>query len=188
MDVDCDGRDTKLMISYVVGDRTGVTGCAFMNDLASRLSVQLITDGHRPYLEAVEEAFGEDVDFAQLVKVFNEEIDRKEKVKRVISGNPVESEISTSIVERQNLNMRMGMRRFTRKTNAFSKRLENHFHMLSVYFLYYNFVRRHMSLETTPAVRAELVGEKREVEWIIDLVDERMPSPRRPKRYKKRGD
>ena len=181
-------RDSKLMISYVVGDRTGVTGCAFMNDLSSRLSgrVQLITDGHRPYLEAVEEAFGCDVDFAQLVKVFNEETDRKESVKRVISGNPVEADISTSIVERQNLNMRMGMRRFTRKTNAFSKKLENHFYMLSLYFVYYNFIREHLSLETTPAVKAGLCEGAKEMRWVVEMVDERQPKPNRPKKYRKR--
>ena len=181
-------RDTKLMISYVVGDRTGATGINFMSDLSARLSsrVQLTTDGHTPYLKSVEATFGADVDFAQLIKVFDPKRDKAENVKRVISGSPVDSDISTSHVERQNLNMRMGMRRFTRKTNAFSKKLENHFHMLSLYFLYYNFVRNHLSLGTTPAVMAGLADEKRNMSWIVDLVDARAPKPNRPKIYRKR--
>jgi len=125
-------RDTKLIIAYEVGDRSAVTAMEFIENLRGRLAnrVQLTTDGHKPYLEVVEGAFGDDIDFAQLVKIYDTETQQR---KRPVIGNPIESDISTSHVERQNLNMRMGMRRFTRLTNAFSKKLQNHIHMLSLY-------------------------------------------------------
>ncbi len=177
-------RDTKLIIAYEVGDRSAVTAMEFISNLRARLvtRVQLTTDGLRAYLEAVEGAFGDDIDFAQLVKIYDTETNQ---LKRVVIGNPVESDISTSHVERQNLNMRMGMRRFTRLTNAFSKKLENHIHMLSLYFLYYNFVRMHLTLETTPAVAAGLADEAYTMGWIVDLVDAHAPKPNRPKTYRK---
>ena len=178
-------RDTKLIVAYEVGDRSAVTAMEFIANLKARLAtrVQLTTDGLKAYLEAVEGAFGDDIDFAQLVKIYDKDTDQR---KRAVIGSPVESDISTSHVERQNLNMRMGMRRFTRLTNAFSKKLENHIHMLSLYFLYYNFVRRHLTLETTPAVAAGLADEKRNMSWIVDLVDAHAPKPNRPKTYRKR--
>jgi len=156
----------------------------FISNLRERLvtRVQLTTDGLKAYLEAVEGAFGDDIDFAQLVKVYDTEAHQR---RRVVIGNPAEDDISTSHVERQNLNMRMGMRRFTRLTNAFSKKLENHIHMLSLYFLYYNFVRTHLTLETTPAVAAGLADEAYTMGWIVDLVDAHAPKPNRPKTYRK---
>ena len=178
-------RDTKLIIAYEVGDRSAVTAMEFIGNLRTRLMtrVQLTTDGLKAYLEAVEDAFGDDIDFAQRVKIYDKDTNQR---KRAVIGNPVERDISTSHVERQNLNMRMGMRRFTRLTNAFSKKLENHIHMLSLYFVYYNFVRKHLSLGTTPAVAAGLAQRKRNMGWIIDLVDARAPKPNRPKTYRKR--
>ena len=176
-------RDTKLIVAYEVGDRSAVTAMEFIANLRPRLAtrVQLTTDGLKAYLEAVEGAFGDDIDFAQLVKIYDKDTNQR---KRAVIGNPVEGDISTSHVERQNLNMRMGMRRFTRLTNAFSKKLENHIHMLSLYFVYYNFVRRHMTLETTPAVAAGLAQRKRSMGWIVSLVDARAPKPNRPKTYR----
>lgn len=177
-------RDTKLIIAYEVGDRSAVTAMEFIANLRARLAtrVQLTTDGLKAYLEAVEGAFGDDIDFAQLVKIYDTET---HQLKRAVIGRPIERDISTSHVERQNLNMRMGMRRFTRLTNAFSKKLENHIHMLSLYFLYYNFVRMHLTLETTPAVAAGLADESYTMGWIVDLVDARAPKPNRPKTYRK---
>ena len=178
-------RDTKLIIAYEVGDRSAVTAMEFIANLRTRLAtrVQLTTDGLKAYLEAIEDAFGDDIDFAQLVKIYDKDTDQR---KRAVIGNPVERDISTSHVERQNLNMRMGMRRFTRLTNAFSKKLENHVHMLSLYFVYYNFVRKHLTLGTTPAVTAGLAQRKRHMGWIVGLVDARAPKPNRPKTYRKR--
>ena len=178
-------RDTKLIIAYEVGDRSSVTAIEFIANLRARLAnrVQLTTDGYKPYLEAVEAAFGDEIDFAPLIKIYDPETQTK---KRPVIGKPVKSDISTSHVERQNLNMRMGMRRFGRLTNAFSKKLENHIHMLSLYFVYYNFVRKHLALGTTPAVAANLANEIRDMAWIIRIVDAHTPKPNRPKTYQKR--
>ena len=142
-------RDTKLLIAYEVGDRSGATAREFIADLRNRLAnrVQLTTDGHRVYLEAVDNAFGIDVDFAQLIKIYGSEPGNTSDVryspgdcigieKRPVMGSPVEADISTSHVERQNLNMRMGMRRFTRLTNAFSKKMANHMAMVALYTTY----------------------------------------------------
>ena len=170
-------RDTKLLIAYEVGDRSGATAREFIADLRNRLAnrVQLTTDGHKVYLEAVDKAFGIDVDYAQLIKIYGNEPGNTTDVryspgecigieKRNVTGKPVQSDISTSHVERQNLNMRMGMRRFTRLTNAFSKKVANHMAMVALYTTHYNFVRIHKSLRMTPAMAAGLTTELRDFE------------------------
>lgn len=192
--------DSKMILAYEVGDRSGATAIEFMDDLRTRIAnrVQLTTDGHRAYLEAVEGAFGGDVDFAQLVKLYGDSVEGKRAErkyspaectgtkKRVVEGNPDLAAVSTSHVERQNLTMRMGMRRFTRLTNAFSKKLENHLHMLSLYFVHYNFVRIHKSLKVTPAMAAGVSDTLHDMEWIVGLIDARAPAPKKRGPYKKR--
>ena len=175
--------ENKLIVSFAVGARDAGAAYEFMQDLKGRLStrVQLSTDGHRPYLEAVGDAFGDQIDYAMLVKIYGEAPEKERRRysparcmgidKRVISGEPDPVHISTSHVERQNLSMRMGMRRFTRLTNAFSKKVENHLHMLSIYFVHYNFIRRHQTLKTTPAVKAGVAAKPRDLDWLVDLVD-----------------
>ena len=145
--------DSRLIISFTAGDRSIETASPFMRDLRRRVigRPQINTDGHPSYLEAIDEAFGLEIDYAQLIKVYGKAPKDEDKrysppqcieiSKHRVLGNPDMDEVSTSYVERQNLSMRMGMRRYTRLTNAFSKKLENHFHMLSIYFVYYNFVR-----------------------------------------------
>ena len=192
--------DSKLILSYEVGDRSGSTAIEFMDDLRSRLAnrVQLTTDGHKAYLEAVEGAFGGDVDYAQLIKLYGEPTGQKGHErkyspsectgtrKRRVEGNPDPKAVSTSYVERNNLTMRMGMRRFTRLTNAFSKKLENHLLMLSLYFVHYNFCRQHKSLGgVSPAMAAGVSKTLRDMEWIVSLIDARAVKPNRPATYKK---
>ncbi len=172
--------DTKLIPCWHVGLREAADGISFMEDLASRLTgrIQLSTDGHHGYLNAVETAFGANVDYGQAVKVFGPlESNRiearyspgkcKEVRKSVIKGSPDFDNISTSHVERQNLNIRMGMRRFTRLTNAFSKKMENHRRALALYFMFYNFCRIHTTLRVTPAMQA---GVSDRVWDMIDVV------------------
>jgi IS1 family transposase len=154
--------DTELIVSYTMGQRGAETAHQFMQDVASRLStrIQLTTDGHRVYAEAVEGAFGVDIDYAMLVKIYGASNDSPESRYSpatcigcrtgVLSGNPDPDYISTSFVERQNLSMRMGMRRFTRLTNGFSKKLENHGRMVALYFMHYNFCRVHRTLRSRP--------------------------------------
>ena len=192
--------ETKMILAYEVGDRSGATAMEFMDDLRARIvnRVQLTTDGHKAYLEAVEGAFGGDVDYAQLIKIYGDEggktAQRKyspaectgtKKVK--ISGEPAKALVSTSYVERQNLTMRMGMRRFTRLTNAFSKKIENHLHMLSLYFVHYNFVRIHKTLKMTPAMAAGVSDTLRDTAWIVSLIDARAPAPKKRGPYKKKS-
>lgn len=152
-------------------------------------SHKLTTDGHKAYLEAVEGAFGADVDYAMLVKLYGEATGQKGHERKYspaertgarkvrIEGNPDPALVSTSHVERHNLTMRMGMRRFTRLTNAFSKKIENHLHMLSLYFGHYNFCRMHKSLRMSPAMAAGVANDLRDVEWIVSLIDARAPKP-----------
>jgi IS1 family transposase len=174
--------DTKLIVSYTLGQRGAETAHQFMQDVASRLStrIQLTTDGHRVYAEAVEGAFGADIDYAMLVKIFGASNDSPESRYSpatcigcrtgVPAGDPDPKHISTSFVERQNLSMRMGMRRFTRLTNGFSKKLENHGHMVARYFMRYNFCRVHKSLRVTPAMEAGLTDHVWEIEELISFL------------------
>jgi IS1 family transposase len=196
-------QDSKLILAFEVGDRSAATALEFMDDLQKRLAtrVQLTTDGHKAYLSAVEEAFGADIDYAQLVKFYGEPTGLKPQERKYspnectgsmkvwISGEPVKELVSTSHVERQNLTMRMGMRRFTRLTNAFSKKIQNHLHMLALYFVHYNFCRIHSSLRMSPAMAAGVSDTLRDVEWIVSLIDARAPrpGPRGPYRKKNEG-
>ncbi|MFZ0497047.1 MAG: IS1 family transposase [Methylocella sp.] len=175
--------DTKLIVSYSVGDRDSDCAKQFMDDVASRLAtrVQLTSDGHKAYLDAVEGAFGADVDYAQLVKMYGASAESMKGryspaectgiKKTPIEGKPDPKHISTSFVERQNLTMRMSMRRFTRLTNAFSKKFENHVHALSLYFVHYNWMRIHKTLRVTPAMAAGLTGKLMGWEDIIAIMD-----------------
>jgi IS1 family transposase len=176
--------DSKLMISWMVGGRDGGTAATFMDDVASRLAgrVQLTTDGHKPYLMAVEGAFGADIDYAQLIKIYGEDPNPDKRYspavctgaeKRPVMGSPDERHISTSYVERANLSIRMASRRFTRLTNAFSKKVENLEHSVSLYFMYYNYCRPHMSLKgITPAMASGLTDRVWTLGDIVDLIDE----------------
>lgn len=173
--------ETKLIPCWLVGNRDGEAAYEFMHDLAGRLAhrVQLTTDGHKPYLAAVENAFGGEVDYAQLVKIFGEgPIDGRYSQPQctgtkvsVVSGKPQSSGISTSYVERQNLNIRMGMRRFTRLTNGFSKKVENHGHALALYFMHYNFCRIHTTLRVTPAMQAGVADRVWEMTDVVRMMD-----------------
>ena len=184
--------DSKLIISYLVGGRDSGYALEFMDDVRARLAdrVQLTTDGHRAYLEAVEGTFGGDVDYAQLVKLYGN-APKDEQIRyspatcigarrEQVSGQPVREDVSTSHVERHNLTMRMSMRRFTRLTNAFSKKIDNHIHALSLYFVYYNFCRIHKTLKVTPAMQAGLTDTLHDMGFIVDLIDAAAPAPKRP--------
>lgn len=175
--------DTKLCVSYLVGGRDAVWASDFMEDCAARINgrVQVTTDGHKAYLEAVEGAFGMDVDYAQLQKIFGAPTDAEQRRyspakcigtdMKVVSGNPDPDHVSTSFVERQNLTMRMSMRRFTRLTNGFSKKVENHAAMVALHFMHYNFARVHKTLRVTPAMEAGLSGHVRSLEEIALLAN-----------------
>lgn len=186
--------DSKLIVSYLVAtDREGDTALTVMDDLRLRLEdrPQINTDGLKGYIEAVEGAFGGDVDFAQVIKQYGKEPGTDDErryspavctkvEKRAIEGNPDMAKVNTSYVERQNLSMRMGMRRFTRLTNAFSKRIEQHAAMVALYALHYNFCRVHGTLKVTPAMEAGLCDTVRDLEWIVGLVDANAPKPSKP--------
>jgi len=173
---------TKLVISWMVGRRDAGCAMEFLQDVQSRLSnrIQLTTDGHKMYLVAVPDAFAEDVDYAQLVKVFGSDPEGQKRyspaqclgTKRVdIIGTPDHDHISTSYVERQNLNMRMNMRRFTPLTNAFSKKIENHVAMIALFHMHYNFVRIHQTLRVTPAMEAGISQHVWSVQDIVLMSD-----------------
>jgi IS1 family transposase len=193
---------SKLVISYRVGPRDATEAKAFMNDLAARLHhrVQLTTDGHHSYLVAVKDAFRDEIDYAQLIKVYGTDQDSRkperryspgvciEAIPQAMIGSPDPRKISTSHIERQNLTMRMSIRRFTRLTNAFSKKLENHAAAISLHFMHYNFVRVHQTIGTTPAVAAGVAARRWKIADIIALLDEAeraVPVKRGP--YKKRA-
>ncbi len=190
--------DSKLIVSWLVGGRDSEYAIEFMDDLRSRLAnrVQLTTDGHKAYLEAVEGAFGGDVDYAQLIKLYGEAPEAQKRYspaacvgarKRRVEGNPDPKAVSTSHVERQNLTMRMHMRRFTRLTNAFSKKFETHMHMVALYTVWYNFIRIHKTLRVTPAMEAGLSGTVWDMEDLVQIMDGRAPKPGPRGRYKNRN-
>lgn len=189
--------DHKLIISYLIGGRDAGYAHEFMQDVAARLAnrVQLTTDGLKAYLDAVEGAFGADVDYAQLVKLYGEAPEPAGRYspaectgckRQRVEGRPDPKHVSTSYAERQNLTMRMQMRRFTRLTNAFSKKAEAHYHMVALYTVWYNFVRIHKTLKVSPAMAAGVTKTLWEMPDIVALIDARAepPKPRGP--YKPR--
>ena len=173
---------TKLVFSWKLGSRDAITGGEFMQDVASRLShrVQLTTDGHTVYLTAVEDAFGGDIDYAQLVKIYGDEPSETRyspgkclgAEKRPKVGEPDPAHVSTSYAERQNLNIRMQNRRYTRLTNAFSKKAEMLAYSVAIMFMYHNFVRIHQTLRSTPAMKAGVTDHKWDLEEVVDLLPE----------------
>ena len=178
--------DTKIVPCWLVGTRDAEAANAFIDDLASRMAhrIQLTSDGHRAYLEAVEDAFGGDIDYAMLVKLYGSapagEVSAERKYspsdcigcrKTPISGNPDPKHVSTSYAERLNLTMRMRMRRFTRLTNAFSKKVENHAHAVALHFFHYNFIRIHQTLRCTPAMRAGVTDRLWKISDLVELLE-----------------
>ncbi len=174
--------DTKLIVSWLVGGRDAGYAKAFINDLESRLAnrVQLTTDGHKAYLGAVESAFGGEIDYAMLVKLYGAAQGNQNErrysageccgtIKGTVCGKPKEKDVSTSYVERQNLTMRMSMRRFTRLTNGFSKKIANHEHAIDLHFMFYNFGRVHKTLRVTPAMEAGIADHVWTLEEIANL-------------------
>jgi IS1 family transposase len=174
--------DSKLVVSWFVGSRDIYSAEPFMRDVASRIKnrVQLTTDGFKPYLKAVDAAFDGDIDFAQLIKIYGTpQGEGNEKryspaectgsEKKIIEGRPDAAFISTSYVERQNLTMRMHMRRFTRLTNAFSKKVENHCYAIALHFVYYNFCKVHKTLRVTPAMEAKLMSKPMSIEGLVRM-------------------
>ncbi len=191
--------DTKLVPCWLVGPRNAGAAYEFIQDLASRLKnrVQLTTDGHKPYLEAVEAHFGSEIDYAQLIKIYAKSGGKKDETryspadcvgceKKWVAGNPTKELISTSYVERQNLTMRMSMRRFTRLTNGFSKKIENHAHAIAIHYFHYNFVRIHKSLRCTPAMAAGVTSKLWDISDMIAVLDAYLPEPKKRGPYKKR--
>ena len=178
--------ETKLVPTWRIGPRDTLTATDFLRDLAGRLAhrVQLTTDGHRMYLEAVEDAFGCEIDYAQLVKLYGADPEGEKRYspakcigckKAQVQGRPARQHVSTSYVERQNLTMRMSLRRFTRLTNAFSKKVENLAHAVALHFMHYNFCRVHQSLGITPAVAAGVADYPWQIGEIIALLEVQEP-------------
>ena len=174
--------ETRLVPCWHVGGRNAEDAYEFMNDLSSRLSkrVQLTTDGLKTYLNAIEDAFANQIDYAMLVKLYGKAPEGEIRYSpsecigtrtEIISGTPDKNHISTSYVERQNLTMRMSMQRFTRLTNGFSKKVENHMHMISLHFMHYNFARIHKTLRVTPAMEAGIANHVWTIEKILSLLD-----------------
>ena len=189
--------DSKLIVSYLIGGRDAGYANEFMQDVAGRLAnrVQLTTDGHKPYLEAVEGAFGADIDYAMLIKHYGEPSGAVGRYSpgectgvdlRRVEGRPNEAHVSTSYAERQNLTMRMSMRRFTRLTNAFSKKAENHAHMVALYTTWYNFVRQHKTLKVAPAMAAGMSKTLWSMEDVVDLIGARAEPAKKRGAYKPR--
>ena len=175
--------DTKLAVSWYVGARDSDAAMTFIGDLAPRLAsrVQLTSDGHKPYLEAVETAFAGNIDYAMLVKVYGPAPEGQRRYsppvctgahRYRVEGRPDPKHISTSYVERQNLNVRMGNRRMTRLTNAFSKKAANHAHMMAIYFMHYNFVRIHQTLKITPAMAALVTSKLWEMSDMVKVLED----------------
>ena len=175
--------DSKLLVSFLVGDRTTDSAVRFVDDLRSRLSnrVQLTSDGHKPYLEAVDTVFGDDVDYAMLHKIYGASPQAERRYspavcigaqKRRVTGEPDAKHVSTSFAERQNLTMRMHMRRFTRLTNAFSKKIENHTAAVALHTMFYNFVRVHQTLKITPAMAAGVTERLWEISDIVKVLED----------------
>jgi IS1 family transposase len=173
--------DTKLIPAWAIGACDSEAAKAFIGDLAGRLAypIQLTSDGHKPYLLAVDGAFGEDIDYAMLIKLYGDSSEGQKRYSpaecigcqtRTVSGAPNPSHISTSYAERQNLTMRMSMRRFTRLTNGFSKKIENHAAAVALYFMYYNFGRKHQTLGMSPAMAAGISNHVWSVEEIVGLL------------------
>jgi IS1 family transposase len=174
--------DTKLLASFCIGDRTYHTALPFMQDLKERLAkrVQLTSDGHRAYIVAVEETFGADIDYAQLQKLYGADPGGEKRYspakcigarRRAITGEPDPDHISTSFVERQNLTMRMHMRRFTPLTNAFSKKVQNHVYSVALHAMHYNFIRIHQTLKVTPAMAAGVTDRLWEMKDLIEMLE-----------------
>ncbi len=172
--------DTKLVISWLVGRREAGFAADFLRDVAERVTnrIQLTTDGHKIYLHAVRDAFGSDIDYAQLVKVYGNDSEGQKRyspaqclgTQRIeVIGDPDPRHVSTSFVERQNLTMRMQMRRFTRLTNAFSKKIDNHIHQVALFYMWYNFARVHQTLRVTPAMEAGLSSHVWSIQEIVSL-------------------
>ena len=183
--------DTKLIPCWRVGDRSAATAFDLMHDLRPRLfhRIQLTSDGLPMYLAAVEDSFGEEIDFAQLVKNYDRDgIGVGGISKTIIEGHPDPAAINTSFVERQNLTMRMSMRRFTRLTNAFSKKLENHSHAIALHIWHYNYCRIHQTIRVTPAMEAEVTDRLLELSDLVRMIDEEAtpPGPRGP--YRRGGN
>ena len=180
--------DSRMVLTWRVGRRTLETGRAFMRNLRSRVvgRVQINTDALVAYQQAIEDAFGDDVDFVQTVKL--KESGKREPdqpsaavvARRVVCGRPDLSRAGTSHVERCNLTIRMSNRRFNRRTNAHSKKIENHKHALALGFTHYNFCRIHETLQCSPAMAAGVTDTLRELDWIVDLIEARQPVPKKP--------
>jgi len=177
--------DTKLVLSWMIGDRNAGFASAFLQDVAARMSnrVQVTTDGHKMYLSAVADAFTNQVDYAQLVKVYGNDPEGHKRYSPAqclgtqsveVIGAPDSKHISTSFIERQNLTMRMNMRRFTRLTNAFSKKIDNHIHAVGLFYMHYNFCRIHQTLRVTPAMEAGISQHVWSIQEIIALSGESM--------------
>jgi IS1 family transposase len=174
--------DSKLIVSWMVGGRDAGSAHGFIQDLSKRLAnrVQLTTDGHRTYLMAVEDNFGSNVDYAMLVKLYGSDASHDTKYSPTecigcrevtVSGNPDPKHISTSYIERQNLTMRMQMRRFTRLTNAFSKKLENHIASIAIHYMHYNFCRVHQTLRVTPAMESGVADHVWTVSEMLSILE-----------------